>query len=236
MRMSRPALVLLLALHTPAIAQEVGHDATRSLVTIIGVGGQSKRVVLDSARRFDAPGWSPDGSSLILNAGGKLWRLPVAGGQEPKPIPTGQAGWIDINHGISPDGKTLALTSNARISLVRPTAASLEPCRPPSPATSKAGRPTARTSSTPPTVAEASRSSPSIGRAGPSGRSPRVEVPPTPRPTRPTVAGSTSTRIDREPPISGESPRPATPRTRPSGSSPTTARNGTRALRPTASG
>ena len=67
----------------------------------------------DSGQRFDAPNWSPDGSHLLLNAGGKLWRLPASGGQEPRAVPTGSSAWVDINHGISPDGKTLAFTSGS---------------------------------------------------------------------------------------------------------------------------
>ena len=110
-------LILALALLSgPAVAQEFGRDATRSVVTVIDADGRSKRVVFDSPRRFDAPNWSPDGSSLLLNSGGKLWRIPAIGGQEPRSIPIGSA-WVDINHGISPDGKTLAIT-NGPISLL----------------------------------------------------------------------------------------------------------------------
>ncbi|MDB6016256.1 MAG: Periplasmic component of the Tol biopolymer transport system [Pedosphaera sp.] len=115
MRTQRLRLAFSLAFLTfsgfQAFAQEVGRDATRSLVTVFNVDGKSTRVVFESDRRFDAPSWSADGSYLILNSGGKLWRVPVNGTQEPRKIPTGSAGWIDIDHGTSPDGKTLAFTS-----------------------------------------------------------------------------------------------------------------------------
>ena len=123
MKTSRPALALSLTLIACCgilSAQEWGRDATRSVVTVMAVDGKTNRVVLDSARRFDAPSWSPDGSFLILSGGGKLWRISVGGGQEPQPIRSGSAGWIDINHGISPDGKTLAFTSQGKISLFLP--------------------------------------------------------------------------------------------------------------------
>src|SRR5947209_8645741 len=114
MRTKRPGLSLFLALLAlsgpPAVAQVVGRAATRSRVTVIGVDGKSSRVVLDSDRRFDAPNWSPDGSYLLVNAGGQLWRVPTGGARDARPVPTGSSGWIDINHGISPDGKVLAFT------------------------------------------------------------------------------------------------------------------------------
>ena len=95
-------------------------------MTIVGVDGSAKQVVLDSPRRFAAPEWSPDGKSLIVNGGGRLWRLPAAGGT-PEPIATGAVPWIDINHGISPDGKTLAFTAGG--SLFRVPASGGEPAR-----------------------------------------------------------------------------------------------------------
>ncbi len=104
------------ALSTSSAAEPpwVGPEATRSRVTIVGVDGSAKQVVLDSPRRYAAPEWSPDGKSLIVNGGGKLWRLPASGG-EPQAIATGPVPWIDINHGISPDGKTLAFTAGGAL-------------------------------------------------------------------------------------------------------------------------
>ncbi len=87
-----------------------GSEATRTRVTIIALDGSAKQVVLDSPRRFAAPDWTPDGRSLIVNGGGRLWRLPATGGVL-EPIAITPSRWIDIDHGISPDGKTLAFTA-----------------------------------------------------------------------------------------------------------------------------
>ena len=106
------ALILLFA--TVSLADEapwIGLEATRSRITIVDLDGSSPKVVLDSPRRFAAPEWTPDGSALIVNGGGKLWRLPASGGA-PSPIPVGLSSWIDINHAVSPDGKRIALTSS----------------------------------------------------------------------------------------------------------------------------
>ncbi len=112
------SLVLVGLLGPGASAQDSGRDATRSVVTVIGADGKSKKVVFESSRRFDAPNWSPDGSDFLLNAGGKLWKVPAGGGKEPQPVPTGSANYIDINHGISPDGKTLAVTAGGAMFLL----------------------------------------------------------------------------------------------------------------------
>ena len=88
----------------------MGYDETRSRITVIDLDGSAPKVVLDSPHRYAAPEWTPDGAGLIVNGGGKLWRLPASGGT-PTPIPTGSAPWIDINHAVSPDGKSLAFTS-----------------------------------------------------------------------------------------------------------------------------
>jgi hypothetical protein len=105
------AFVTFLAPDTAAQAVSwIGRDATRSRITVVDVDGLSPQVVLDSPHRYAAPDWTPDGTSLIVNGGGKLWRLPASGGT-PMPIPTGSATWIDINHVIAPDGKSMAFTA-----------------------------------------------------------------------------------------------------------------------------
>jgi hypothetical protein len=105
--------VVLSLLATESSASDgawTGHEATRSRITIMDLDGSSPKVVLDSPHRYAAPEWTPDGASLIVNGGGKLWCLPASGGT-PAPIPTGSTGWVDINHAVSPDGQSLAFTA-----------------------------------------------------------------------------------------------------------------------------
>jgi Tol biopolymer transport system component len=105
------AFVSLLAAEPPgAEVSWIGRDATRSRITLVDVDGSSPKVVLDSPHRYAAPEWTPDGAELIVNGGGKLWRLSASGGT-PTAIPTGTANWIDINHAGSPDGKSLDFTA-----------------------------------------------------------------------------------------------------------------------------
>jgi hypothetical protein len=114
------SLVSLLVAFVPLVASDdpasgaswIEWEATRSRITLIDVNGKAPAVILDSPHRFAAPEWTPDGTGLIVNGGGKLWRLPVSGGT-PTVIPTGAASWIDINHAISPDGNSLAFTAGS---------------------------------------------------------------------------------------------------------------------------
>ncbi|HWQ33081.1 MAG TPA: transporter [Blastocatellia bacterium] len=84
--------------------------AVFSHVNIITVDGKTRRTIYTTDRLFEAPNWSPDGRSMILNSAGKLWRLPGEGGS-PQLIPTGDVDRINNDHGISPDGKWLAISA-----------------------------------------------------------------------------------------------------------------------------
>ncbi|MCC6421047.1 MAG: PD40 domain-containing protein, partial [Gemmataceae bacterium] len=79
-------------------------------MTVLTLDGGAKRVVYSAPRRFEAPNWSPDGKYLLLNSEGKLWRLPLAGG-EAELVNTGKVTGINNDHGISPDGKLLAISA-----------------------------------------------------------------------------------------------------------------------------
>ena len=56
--------------------------------------------------RFEAPNWSPDGSWLLINSGGRLYRIGPDGG-ELVPVETGEQTRINNDHCISGDGSTI---------------------------------------------------------------------------------------------------------------------------------
>ncbi|MHA7268470.1 TolB family protein [Arthrobacter sp. HLT1-20] len=59
---------------------------------------------------FEAPNWSPDGSSLLINGGGRLFQLGVdAGGLQE--VDLGGIAEINNDHVISPDGRTAYVSS-----------------------------------------------------------------------------------------------------------------------------
>src|SRR5262249_1980433 len=81
-----------------------------SHVTVLTADGKDKRVVYSAPRKLEAPNSWPDGKYLVLNGEGKLWRLPLAGG-EPEVVDTGKVTGINNDHGISPDGKRYAISA-----------------------------------------------------------------------------------------------------------------------------
>jgi TolB protein len=68
-----------------------------------------RRVIRESKGRFEAPNWMPDGKHLLFNENGSLYKIPVTGGT-PEKLNTGFADRNNNDHGISFDGKLLAIS------------------------------------------------------------------------------------------------------------------------------
>lgn len=96
----------------PSVAGE--KPELHSTLQNISIDPSARRAeaVYTSAGYFEAPNWSRDGKSLIFDQGGHLMAVPVAGGT-PKTIETGIAIHCNGSHGLSPDGKWLAISCNA---------------------------------------------------------------------------------------------------------------------------
>jgi TolB protein len=69
-----------------------------------------RKVIHESDGRFEAPNWMPDGKRLLFNEGGLLYTIPIEGGATEK-LNTGFADHLNNDHGISFDGKWLAISS-----------------------------------------------------------------------------------------------------------------------------
>jgi len=71
-------------------------------------------VIQTGKGQMEAPNWSRDGKTLIFNRAGKLWSVPAAEGNgsiaEATPIDIGNASDCTGSHGLSPDGKWIAMT------------------------------------------------------------------------------------------------------------------------------
>jgi len=80
------------------------------LETIDVITGQRK-IIHESKGRFEAPNWMPDGKSLLFNENGSLYTIPVIGGQ-PAKLNTGKIDKNNNDHGISFNGKMLAISSH----------------------------------------------------------------------------------------------------------------------------
>jgi TolB protein len=81
-----------------------------TLQTITTDDSARRETVVRTIRgRMEAPNWTRDGKSLIYNQDGHPWTIPAAGG-EAKMIDTGDAIRCTGSHGLSPDGKWLAIS------------------------------------------------------------------------------------------------------------------------------
>lgn len=87
-----------------------GRPATMSHISVMSADGKEERIVASFSRIVEAPNWSHDGEYLIVNGDGKLWRVPVKGGQLQQ-IPTGEISRLNNDHGLSPDGQTIAISA-----------------------------------------------------------------------------------------------------------------------------
>jgi tricorn protease-like protein len=84
-----------------------------STLETITVASKDRRIVYSVPGHFEAPNWTRDGAAFIFNADGRIQRLAVTGGQ-PQTIDTGFAVRCNNDHGISPDGKTLAISDGSQ--------------------------------------------------------------------------------------------------------------------------
>ncbi len=68
-----------------------------------------RKVIYEKPGRFEAPNWMPDGKKLLFNMDGSLYKIPIDGG-EPEKLNTGFANRNNNDHGISFDGKLIAIS------------------------------------------------------------------------------------------------------------------------------
>ena len=90
--------------------------ALYSTLQTIAIDNNSRMayVIQTGKGQMEAPNWSRDGKTLIFNRAGKLWSVPAAESEgaiaEATPIDIGNAIDCTGSHGLSPDGKWIAMT------------------------------------------------------------------------------------------------------------------------------
>jgi TolB protein len=100
-------LNLSLAIHRTALTQVL-----ECHLEVYDIASGKRQLVHTDLSRFEAPNWTRDGKHLIFNQRGLLYRIPVVGGK-PVQINTGFANSNNNDHGISPDGKWLAISHHS---------------------------------------------------------------------------------------------------------------------------
>jgi len=99
------------ATHAAQAAPGTGY---RSKVAIYDLASRSSQVIYQAEEILEAPNWSHDGKSLLINAGGNLYRLPLGAGSSAKRelIELGKGGYrCNNDHGYSWDGTRLAFSA-----------------------------------------------------------------------------------------------------------------------------
>jgi Tol biopolymer transport system component len=98
-------------LETPTDMASAGQLVLYSTLQTIGIEDNFRRamVVATGAGRMEAPNWSRDGKMLIFNRDGHIWTIPAEGGAATI-LNTGAATNCTGSHGLSPDGKWLAIS------------------------------------------------------------------------------------------------------------------------------
>lgn len=88
-------------------------DYGGSRLEILDIENGLRKVVFETDEHIEAPNWSRDGKYLIYNSQGILYKLFLAGGM-PVKINTDFARSNNNDHGLSHDGKTLAISHHIK--------------------------------------------------------------------------------------------------------------------------
>ncbi len=81
-----------------------------STLETISIETGERKIIYRTRGHFEAPNWSLDGKTLLFNSKGLIYKIPVDGGK-PQLLDTGEADKCNNDHGLSPDGKFLAVSS-----------------------------------------------------------------------------------------------------------------------------
>ncbi len=85
----------------------------RSEVWVADLSRGDPQLVYSSDRLLvEAPNWSPDGSSLLLNGGGLLWRLDLEGTAELRQVEIEELPPINNDHVLDPPRELIYLSAN----------------------------------------------------------------------------------------------------------------------------
>ena len=80
---------------------------------VLTIDTGERKVIYRERAKFEAPNWSGDGKLFFINRGGTLYTMPTSGGKLTK-LDTGDATGCNNDHGLSPDGKWLAISHSVK--------------------------------------------------------------------------------------------------------------------------
>jgi TolB protein len=97
---------------TNRIAKADEKRIRESTLEILDIETAERKIVYRDNTPFEAPNWSRDGKLFYLNRQGLIWTLPVNGGELTQ-LNTGAVIKNNNDHGLSTDGKWLALSAGS---------------------------------------------------------------------------------------------------------------------------
>jgi TolB protein len=86
-----------------------GEPMLESTLETITIASTDRKVVYKTHEHIEAPNWSRNGKYFLFNSNGRIYRLPM-NSWVPQLIETRFATHCNNDHGISPDGKLLAIS------------------------------------------------------------------------------------------------------------------------------
>jgi Tol biopolymer transport system component len=103
---------------TPVTNSTNANPVTQSVLEVISIASANnlapgdRRVIYRTRDHIEAPNWSRDGKQFYYNSNGRIYQLPVTGGQ-PQLLDTGTAIHCNNDHGISPDGTQFVVSDQS---------------------------------------------------------------------------------------------------------------------------
>jgi hypothetical protein len=95
------------------IPAATNRPAIASTLETMVIPGMDRTVVYHTRDHIEAPNWSRDGKYFLFNSKGRIYKLPVKGGT-PELLDTGSQTRCNNDHGLSPDGTQLAISSQGK--------------------------------------------------------------------------------------------------------------------------
>jgi Tol biopolymer transport system component len=98
---------------TPLTTAKDAKPRLECTLEVVPIGSTDRTVVYRTAEHIEAPNWTRDGKFLLFNQSGRIYRLPVNGGAA-ELIDTGGLDHCNNDHGLSPDGASLAISDSSK--------------------------------------------------------------------------------------------------------------------------
>src|SRR5262249_5419501 len=93
--------------------QSGGKPVLHCTMETVGIASKDRRAIYHTLDHIEAPNWSRDGKYFLFNSNVRISRLPRIGGK-PERIDTGTCNGCNNDHGLSPDGSTLAISDQSQ--------------------------------------------------------------------------------------------------------------------------